>query len=202
MRGCWVLLFPVLAAAQLAPLGVTGILLERDPLRPAGQLSLRAADNQVFRFQFDGHTVAERGGQSIDVQRLNLGEKIEVACVAVEGSLMPMVRSIRVLVPAERPRTTPVGVPPLRAGSIFAPPELTFSGVVSKFSPQFLVIHARDGDHTLLIRKDTRYLADGGVVDATALRPNMRVFVFAGKDLYERVEAYQIVWGNIFDPGR
>jgi hypothetical protein len=28
----------------------------------------------------------------------------------------------------------------------------------------------------------------------------MRVFVRAGKNLYEQVEAYQIIWGQILEP--
>ena len=33
-----------------------------------------------------------------------------------------------------------------------------------------------------------------------SLKPNMRVFVRAGKDLYDQVEAYQVIWGKILDP--
>jgi hypothetical protein len=204
MRGFWLrlLLFPALGVAQLAPPGVTGILLERDAPATSGQFSLRAADNQVFRFQFDGRTAVERAGQPSGMSRLNPGEKIEVASSAVEGSLVPLARSIRVLVPVERPRAAQLAQPALLTSRTFSAPDLTFSGLVEKFSAQRLVIRARDGDHTILIRKDTSYLADGGAVEADALRPNMRVFVFAGTDLYERVEAYRIVWGRILDPGR
>ena len=38
------------------------------------------------------------------------------------------------------------------------------------------------------------------LVDAATLKPNMRVFVRAGKDLYDQVEAYQVIWGTILDP--
>jgi hypothetical protein len=37
-------------------------------------------------------------------------------------------------------------------------------------------------------------------VDADSLKPNMRVFVRAGKDLYNEVEAYQVIWGTILSP--
>ena len=47
---------------------------------------------------------------------------------------------------------------------------------------------------------DTRYLEDGQVVDLAQLKPNMRVFVRAGKDLYNEVEAYQVIWGKILAP--
>ena len=53
------------------------------------------------------------------------------------------------------------------------------------------------GDLPILLRNDTRYLEDGQVVGLASLKPNMRVFVNAGKGLYDEVEAYQIVWGRI-----
>ena len=39
-------------------------------------------------------------------------------------------------------------------------------------------------------------------VEAAQLQPNMRVFVRAGRNLYEQVEAYQVIWGGILVPGR
>jgi hypothetical protein len=50
------------------------------------------------------------------------------------------------------------------------------------------------------LRKDTRYLKDGQLVEAGQLQPTMRVFVRAGKDVYEQVEAYQVIWGTILTP--
>src|SRR5450759_1465515 len=64
-----------------------------------------------------------------------------------------------------------------------------------------VVLHTRAaGDLSILLRKDTRYLADGQLVDAESLKPNMRVFVRAGKDLYNEIEAYQVIWGKILTP--
>ena len=66
---------------------------------------------------------------------------------------------------------------------------------------QRVVLHTREaGDLSILLRQDTRYLADGQLVDAESLKPNMRVFVRAGKDLYNEVEAYQVIWGKILNP--
>jgi hypothetical protein len=53
---------------------------------------------------------------------------------------------------------------------------------------------------SIRLRPDTRYLADGLLVDAASLKPNMRVFVLAGKDLYDDIEAYQVIWGKILSP--
>ena len=43
-------------------------------------------------------------------------------------------------------------------------------------------------------------MENGEIVEAANLRPNMRVFVRAGKDLYDQLEAYQVVWGDILRP--
>ena len=73
--------------------------------------------------------------------------------------------------------------------------------MVSRLSDARLVLRMRGGPvQTILLRQDTRYLADGGVVDAASLKLNMRVFVRAGKTIYDEVEAYQIVWGAILQP--
>jgi hypothetical protein len=73
--------------------------------------------------------------------------------------------------------------------------------VVFRLNSQRVVLHTRAaGDLSILLRKDTRYLADGQLVDAGSLKPNMRVFVEAGKDLYNDIEAYQVIWGKILSP--
>jgi hypothetical protein len=63
------------------------------------------------------------------------------------------------------------------------------------------VLHTRGGgDQTILLRQDTRYLQDGEMVGSSELKPNMRVFIRAGKTLYNEVEAYQVIWGEILEP--
>jgi hypothetical protein len=37
-------------------------------------------------------------------------------------------------------------------------------------------------------------------VEAAELKPNMRVFVKAGRTLYNEIEAYQVIWGQILMP--
>ena len=62
-------------------------------------------------------------------------------------------------------------------------------------------MHTREaGEQTILLRQDTHYLAQGDTVDAAELKPNMRVFVKAGRTLYNEIEAYQVIWGQILMP--
>jgi hypothetical protein len=203
MRSLWLIwMLPLVAAAQAPPADLTGMLLERDPSSASGEFSIRAADSEVFRFQYGPQTRVEREQQASDFGRLRTGEKVEVISDAVDGSLLRLARVIRVIVPLPPPAMTHSVRTVAPAERLVASANLTFAGVVSQFTPQRLVLHTREGDRTILIRKDTRYVADGGTVEAAALQPNMRVYVQAGKDLYERLEAYRIIWGRIFDPGR
>jgi len=196
--------FSIFAQTPAAPALIRGVLLERDT--PAtGEFSVRNADNQVFRYHFDAKTYVERENQMIDVPRLQPGEKVEVVSDSVPGSILRYARTVHVF--EDAPRTPR----PLTAGRYRAqrPTErttvptgnLTYSGVVFRLTGEHIVLHTRDaGDQSILLRKDTRYLENGENVEAASLKPNMRVFVRAGKDLYDQVEAYQIVWGSILAP--
>ena len=108
MRAVWLpLLFPIALAAQ-APVPaassalVRGVLLERDA-SAGGQFSVRLADNQVLRYQFDRKTYVEREKQLIDVPRLEPGDKIEVVSDSVPGSALRYARTIHVLGDMPRP---------------------------------------------------------------------------------------------------
>ncbi len=209
MRGLWlafVLVFPVVAQppsqVPSSPALIRGVLLERDS-QTSGEFSVRAPDNQVYRYQFDRKTYVERETHMIDVQHLAPGEKVEVVADLVPGSVLRYARTIHVLEDAPPPRTLTGG-----RSRAYRPPEravqtgtLTYSGVVFRLTSDKLILHTRDeGDQSILLRKDTRFLENGEIVDASSLKPNTRVFVRAGKDLYDQVEAYQIVWGKIMDP--
>ena len=196
------LLLASFAAAQ--PALVRGVLLERDPQIAGGQFSVRLPDNQVFRYQFDRKTYVEREKQLIDVTRLVPGEKVEVVSDVVPGSALRYARTLHVIEDAPPPR--PLSACRLRA---YRPTDerplpvstLSFAGVVFRLNAERIVLHVRDGaEQIILLRKDTRFLQDGEIVDSAALKMNTRVFVRAGKDLYNQVEAYQIIWGNILSP--
>jgi len=197
------LLFSVVGVAQTAqdaPI-VRGTVLECDP-RPVGEVSIRNADNQVLRYQFDRKTYAERNDQLIEASHLAPGEKVEILSDHEPEYTLRYARTIHVIQPVPPPR-------PLTMGRYRAPaPEpvlpsgtTTYSGVISELTGDHVVIHTREaGDLSILLRKDTRFLEDGQIVEAVKLKPTMRVFVRAGKDVYQQIEAYQVVWGTILTP--
>jgi hypothetical protein len=208
MRLLWGVLFLAasLSAADTPTSGalVRGVLLERDTQPASGQFSVRLADNQVFRYQFDRKTYVEREQQLLDVPRLRPGEKVEVLSDSLPGSVLRYARTVHVIYDAPAPRPPSLGR--LRSAERLAEERiplgtLTYAGVVFRLSGDRLVLHTRNGgEQALLLRKDTRYLKNGEIVDAATLGMNTRVFVRAGKDLWDQLEAYQVIWGNILAP--
>jgi hypothetical protein len=209
----------LISAAHVPPQNaglLRGVLLERDSQTDGGEFSLRVPGNQVFRYRFDAKTYVVREERPIDVPRLRPGDKVEVVSDPVSGSLLRYARSIHVIDPVPPPRATtrPVsgldprfdtGLGPALTPGLGPPHEppfprgdMTFSGVVSRLSDGRLVLRTRNaGEQTILLRQNTRFVADGETVAAAELKTNMRVFVRAGKDVFGHVEAYQVVWGGI-----
>ena len=203
------------AGAQTPPPGfVRGVILECDSQTATGEVAIRAADNEVFRYQFDAKTYAERDDQLIQASRLKPGEKVEVVSDRTPAYILRYARTIHVVQPLPPPRPGTLGryraANPGNANKsannalnarLDWLPTLTFAGVVFRLNGERVVLHTRGaGDQSILLRDDTRYLQEGEMVEAKDLKPNMRVFVRAGKNLYDEVEAYQIVWGNILTP--
>ena len=202
----WVITLPAEPAPRFS--GVTrGILLECDAPGAMGQFSVRAGGtNEVYRFAFDAKTYLERDSRRISIGGLQKGDTLEVVSDRDENIPVHYARTVHVIETRPAPRL------PLAAGrsrlyraspiDLIAPRgNITFAGVVTKLTADRVVLHTRlDGLKTVLLRLDTRYLESGTVVDAADLKPTTRVFVRAGKNLDDQVEAYQIIWGDIMDP--
>ena len=195
-----------LAAQQQAPIGlVRGTLLECDAHGASGELTVRSENNQVFQFAFDGQTYFEREQEHVTPARLEKGDWLEIVADKSPGSLVRYARTVHVI---ERTPVHPVHSAARSHASrgdldpLFPRGDMTFSGVVQRLNGDRLVLHTRaGGDRTILLRQDTRYLSGGNQVDAAALQPNTRVFIRAGKNLDNHIEAYQVVWGEILQPG-
>ena len=215
MRGLGIWLLGVCLAAgqsspgpERAPALVRGVLLERDAQAAEGEFSVRRADNLVFRYRFDKKTYVEREHGLIEVARLRPGEKVEVISDAIPGLALRYARTIHVMDDASAPRLTATTQGRYRAyrsmeerDRTLPTGNLTFSGVVFRLTPERLVLRTRDGnEQALSVGKDTRFVQNGEIETAESLRMNTRVFVRAGKDLYDQVEAYQVIWGGILDP--
>lgn len=186
-----------------------GTLLEYDSGVAAGEFAIRGPDSEVFRFRFDALTKVERASMPSSLTMLRSGETVEVKSDAIAGSPLRYASSIRaveaiapprIVRPAMKLTAGPSGFP-LPSDPLFPRGDLTFSGVVGFFDGSRLILRTRAGqEQIILLRRDTRYLASGGIAHSTDVKANMRVFVRAGKDLFGHTEAYQVMWGGFLEP--
>ena len=191
------LALPVIAQPR-APIGlIHGSLLECHASGGSGELTVRTADDQIFRFAFDDKTYFEREQEHSAPGRLEKGDWLEIVADESPASPLSYARIVHVIERQAPARLRPVA----RADPLFPRGDLTFSGVVKRLNGERLVLDTRsDGEKTILLRRDTSFLAEGDPVDASALQPYTRVFVRAGKNLDNQIEAYQVIWGEILEP--
>ncbi len=197
-------LYPQIASVTLPRPALTGlvrgILLEVDP----GEFAVRCPNNLVLRFTFNEKTWFERDSERVEGKSLKAGESLEVVSDR-EGQPLHYARMVHVI-----PKPTPLrlrasaGTFRIYRSSIeaIAPRgDLVFTGVVSAVQPDRMILRTRlDGSKTILLRDDTRYLEGGFEVNQSVLKPNSRIFVRGGKNLDNDLEAYQVIWGEIFEP--
>lgn len=197
------LLSSALAAEELAPVGlVRGTLLECDGGGATGQFSIRTEGNRVFRFHFDSRTYFEREKQRVTPGKLQNGELLEIVSDRAARPAVRYARIVHVLqaTPDVRPSARLERLRAYRNATEHIVPRgnLTYSGTVSRLDDGSMVLRTRlDGVKVILLRADTRYLHRGSVVDLPTLIPATRVFVRAGKNLDDELEAYQVIWGEI-----
>jgi hypothetical protein len=187
---------------------LAGIVVEVDR-GPAGQFSIRAQSDEVVRYLFDANTAVSRDQKKVRPDALLPGDRVEVETAPLPGSQIRLARAVRVveLSPNAHPsRTRPAPYHPdaylseadrilLNRGN------LLMTGVVSRLDDGALVLRTRDrGEQTLRLRGDTKYLERGARAQASDLKPDMRVFVRAGRDLFGAPEVYEVAWGTILQP--
>jgi hypothetical protein len=194
---------PELALPAKAPV-LRGALVECDGHAQAGEFSIRGPESEVVRYRFDAKTRVERAGMAATLTLFSAGEPLEATSVAIPDSPLRYATAVVALNPTAPPHILHMPqthVPLTQALPLFSKGDLTFSGVVSYLADGRLVLRTRNaGDQVILLRKDTRFLAAGDLVKVSDLKANMRVFVRAGKDLFGRTEAYQVMWGAFLQP--
>jgi hypothetical protein len=200
-------LFSVLLFGQdTPPVGmVRGMLLEAELIGSGGSLAVRTPENRVYRFQFDGRTYFEREKRRVNAARLARGDALEIVSDRGEAPALRYARIVHVLDDAPQVRFSPYleRLRQYRSATEHIMPRgtLTYTGIVSRIDGGGLMLRTRSqGEKLILLRPDTRYLDGGSVVDFSALTLSTRVFVRAGKNLDDEIEAYQVVWGEILNP--
>jgi hypothetical protein len=190
-----------LMAQEIAPIGIVrGALIECD----ATHLTVGADENHIFRFLTDPRTFIERDHLRIFCDRLSKGDRLEIVSDRASDPTIRYARLVSVVTLETRPRRRtlmairapiPHDDPTL---SIVPRGSLTFTGVVLRLDADGLVLRTRvNGEKWILVRRDTRFRADGLVVEPSTLQSSTRVFVRAGRNLDGEIEAYEVVWGDI-----
>ncbi len=178
---------------------IRGDLLEWEGSASRGELAIRSTDDRVSRCAYDGKTYFERDRQRVSMLNLKPGEKVEMVADYRQNSLRCYALMVHVL---DGPAPTPYRrlTIPSRAPteSIFPRGNLTFAGVVLRMTAQHLLLRTNAGkEQRFSLRQDTRFVQEGAIVQASMLRVNTRVFIRAGKNYEDEVEAYQVMWGEI-----
>ncbi len=160
-----------------------------------GLLLARNHDGDVQGCGFDSLSILELSRRRVTVSKLEPGDPIEIITDHKPGSRDCYIRMLQVIPPAPPPKRARAAV----KRPVFELPhgDRTVSGVIIRRDARSITVRTRDGDQTLLLRKDTRYVADGAQQDTSALAVNARVFVRAGPNLDGVIEAYQVMWGEI-----
>jgi len=196
-----------LLAQQQGPRGVLrGELVElRAAAKSSGDFDFLASAGVIYRCAFDAHTYLERDSQRIGAAAIRAGDKLEIIADHKYAPGSCYARTIRVA--DNRPVVVNPGyrinLRPHRTTveQMFPRGNLTFAGVVLRMNPELLVLRTRqDGEKHVLLRQDTRYMDSGLPSDLPRLAVNTRVFIRAGRNLENDLEAFQVIWGEIPGP--
>jgi hypothetical protein len=193
-------------AQENAPSGfLRGMLLSWSSVSDGGAFTFVASENRVYSCSYDRKTYMERDNQRATFADAQKGDRLEIVTDRQPGSSLCYARTVHVLDvprayvvpgvrPGSRPHSPPLATPPPRAN-------LTFTGVVVRVTPSILTLRSRAGDRTTIhLRPDTSFLGEGQISNPGSLHANTKVFVRAGKNLDDQVEAYQVIWGEILQP--
>lgn len=199
----------VAQAEPSAPVGVVrGEILQAQGSGNVGDITLRTQENQVYNCHFDEFSYMERDGQRIGASALKSGDKLEIIADHKPGTTDCYARTIRVsdsrptvVNPGYRVNLRPPSPRVSTADLLYPRGNLTFSGVVLRINPEMIVLHTKTEPEKLVrLRQDTRFLDSGAPSTRATLGVNTRVFVRAGRNLDDEVEAYQVIWGEIPGP--
>jgi len=193
----------LLAAALCAPADMPkglfhGQMVSWEGSPTKGVLLARSTAGIVESCGYDALSILELSRQRVTVAKLEAGDPLEIITDHKPGSRDCYIRMLQVVPPALSP-TRVAAVAAKRPTFALPQGDRTISGVVIRRDARSMTIRTREGEQTLLLRKDTRYLGDGAQQDAAAVLVNTRVFVRAGPNLYGGVEAYQVMWGEIVE---
>jgi hypothetical protein len=182
------------------PLGILRAdLLSWEGTRQGGVLQLRLDSGIDYSCNFTSATFFERDRVRIHAGKLRPGDKLHVMSDRTSPGAKCFARMVKIVAEHEAPfQWGSVR----RATESFAPRgALVLSGVVVRSDAEAFVIRTRTGErHRIRIRPDTHFLDNGAVATLDVMITNRQVFVRAGFNSDEEIEAYQVISGEILQP--
>ncbi len=130
-----------------------------------GVLLARNAAGIVEGCGYDSLSILQLSRRRVPVTKLEPGDPLEIITDHKPGSRDCYIRMLDVVPPAGPPRRVK---PAAAARPTFDLPhgDRTISGVIIRRDARSITLRTHDGEQTLLLRKDTRYLGDGAQQDA------------------------------------
>lgn len=167
-----------------------------------GALQLKLESGMDYECHFNSRTFFDRDRSRISVGRLRPGDILEIISDRTTVSSVCFARMVKVV--AKLQGDQPVWGQVTRATEHFAPRgDLIYSGIIVEHSSSGFILRTRAGQRVAIqLRSDTRFVQNGLPSGRDILSVNGVVFVRAGMGLAEEVEAYQVVAGEILQPGK
>ena len=191
-------------AQENAPAGIVrGDLVEWDGNKMEGDMLVRLPPDRLYTCHFDAFTYMERDGERIAMGVLKAGDRLELVTDRKPGSQRCYARTLRVVdkLPPTNPGYRITARRSTLIDQLYPRGNLTFSGVILRLNAQMMVLRTRtQGETTVMLRQDTRYMDSGLPSEASMLVVNTRVSIRCGRNLENDLEAYQVIWGEIAGP--
>lgn len=186
-------------AAQNIPRGVfRGTVVGYEGTAAAGRLRVVNSAGEEFQCAYDSYSWLEMQRQRITVAKLEPGDPVEVLADNPPGSTDCYVHSVRVgPPPSPRAKQKAQEARSLKRTDPLPRASVTISGVVIRLDQGSLTLRTREGEETILLRRDTRYYGDGRSLTREDVAVNLRVAVRAGRTLFGGLEALQVSWGRL-----
>ena len=191
-------------AQENAPAGIVrGDLVEWDGNKMEGDMLVRLPPDRLYTCHFDAFTYMERDGERIAMGVLKAGDRLELVTDRKPGSQRCYARTLRVVdkLPPTNPGYRITARRSTLIDQLYPRGNLTFSGVILRLNAQMMVLRTRtQGEATVMLRQDTRYMDSGLPSEASMLVVNTRVSIRCGRNPENDLEAFQVIWGEIAGP--
>jgi hypothetical protein len=197
----------ILVAQENAPPGfLHGGLVSWTGTPREGQFMFQVSTGQSYFCSYDERTYIERENRRISMTGMDPGDRLAIVSDRKSNSTVCYARTIQVL-EDQRAQVAPGVRPRLRANAAtpVAWPHsyLTVSGAVSRITSDLLILRSPSGERTTIrLGPATRYLCGGQTADAASLGVNTVVFIRASRNFRDEMEADQVIWGGILQPGQ